>query len=574
MRKWVVVSTFALFFGCGGGSAPSTTGLEPEQEQAFSAGLVRGDAPTTLALVVTKPFADSGNVELAEAPAGPFGPLAGTLPMPVQSGDRCVLRVTFTPPFAAADSLQQGAIKVLFRPESGAAFPVTLKLDAQIEKPSARLTETHLQLGNVPVGETVACNIAFENTSQVTPVTLTDATLAAGDFSLAPDALFMPATVAPGSTFLIRLVCAPKSETIASSLLQVFHSAASDPLEATLEASGIAASKVVDFGAVTVDAVAHETGWIYLDVPPEGVGILIEAWGNPFSLIDLAGFEGPSGKVYETDDLAGPLEWLSGYPAGANGLLNVKVPDSARPEVQLEPGGGTYRFKLRNNVAGASALQVRATITERRLGQVSGGTLDLHVFLAADLVIADPTKPMSDQKLGAAIKTIDGILGASGIRLGTVTFSFLEPPFDFLVDEEDTEALIAVNTATSPEGALNLFFVGEISYGITAVAGSSPGTLTGGTPFDGVVVDYNAASGTQLGVTAAHEISHYLGWFGTTVLPQSADGFAMVRHPLLRPGLPESFLSPPGTYQQAQITANSMQPTGDWCGTCTRPSVR
>jgi len=125
-----------------------------------------------------------------------------------------------------------------------------------------------------------------------------------------------------------------------------------------------------------------------------------------------------------------------------------------------------------------------------------------------------------------------------------------------------------------PPQRLNLIFVKQISYGIMAFAGASPGPWASGMPFGGVVASYDSAQGVEVGVMAAHEISHYLGRFGTAVLPNSDDAYQMLRHPLLHPGLPESFVSAPGMYPQAQVAAASMASASTWCGTCAHAPVR
>jgi hypothetical protein len=572
-RKCVVLAVSVFLLGAcgGGGGAPAPAG--PELEQSFSLGLVRGDAPTAVSLVVTKPFEEPGTVELLDAPAGAFG--TGGLPMALGGSSRFALVVVFTPPSPAAGALQGGTIPLLLRPDSGgAAYRLTLRLDAEIETPSAQLRETRVALGNAAVGETVPCAVRFENTSAVTPITVTRATLTDGDFSLALGASAVPAEVAPGSSFVVPLAYAPRGETNESSLLRVFHSAATDPLEATLEASGMAPQVVVEYGAVPLDPATGESDWLTLDVAAEGAGILLEVWGSPSSLIDLAGFEGPSGKVYDAGTLSGPLDWPSGYPAGTRGFLTVAVPDSARPEVQLEPGGGTYRFRLRDGTLSSTGLTVRATVSQRHRGEAAVGTIDVRVFLAEGLALADRSDPMRDPKLAATMKTLDAALGEHGIRLGRIAFASIpEAGFDVLASEDDVERMIAVCSPGTPDDRmLNLFLVNDISYGIAGVAGASPGPWSSRVTWAGVVVAYDAASGATAGVIAAHQVSHYLGWHGAAVLPGPSDAAPMLGHPLLNAGLPGATLSP--VSPETQVAVSSMPPASSWCGTCSRAPVR
>jgi len=569
----------ALLLGCGGEGSSSTGGIA-EETQNFSLGAVRGDAPTTVKLSITKPFYPAAEVELAEAPTGPFEPKADLLPLSADNGPEVPFWVTFTPPSAPAPALQQGTIRLLFRSPGGARAHLTLQLHAEVETPSARLLQTEVSAGRAAVGETVRFGVYVVNTSVATPIVVTGVTPPEGEFSIAPDAAHAPFPVGPGSRAFVWLTYTPEGEWQSTSLLQVHHSAAPEPLEATVVGTGIAPRLVSEYPYVPLDPVTFESDWVTLDVPAEAVGIFLEVWGDPSSsLIDLIGLEGPSGVVYETPAMTGPLGWLSNYPAGGRGYLNVELPDSAEPAVQLVRGGGTYRFRLRDSAFATHGLFVRATVSQRAAGAVREGTLDLHVFLADGLLIADRSDPMSDVRLDAAMKTIDAVLGRNSIRLGTVSYSFLDPVYDTLADPAEAENLIAANTASLAEGALNLFFVKDMSYGVTSVAGATPGPVANGTPYSGVVIDFDAADATTVGITAAHEIGNYLGHFdpaagGVLLLPEEA--YSVLRHPLLNPGLPEDLVSPPESTNEAWILAlvEMMPPVSTWCGTCVRPPAR
>ena len=561
-----VLLAVALLFGCSGGGSSSGTDIQ-EQVQSFPLGLLRGDVPTTMSLSIKKPFHLPGTVELAEAPTGAFQPAAGTLPMPAASGPEVSLWLTFTPPGAPAAALQEGTIRLLFRRTSGEAVPVTLLLQAQIETPSARLMQTQVPAGNAALGETVRFGVYVQNTSAVTPITVTGVTLPPGEFSIDPAGPALPMPVAAGSRFYLGLLYAPEGEWNATSLMRVHHSAAAEPLEATLAGTGIAPLVVFDYGPVPLDPVSFESGWLALDVPAEAVSISLEAWGDPAaSVIDLIGFEGPSGAVYETYDLTGPLGWLSSYPAGARGYLNILLPDSDLPAVQLVRGGGTYRFRLRDSAFATGELNIRATVSQRAGGVAREGTLDLRVFLADGLAIADRSDPMSDPKLAATMKTVDAILGMSAIRLGTISFSFLDPAYNTLADETETEDLLAVNTNGLPEGPLNVFFVSDMSYGVAGVAGAVPGPRANGTPYSGVVIDFGPVDGITVGAIAAYEIGQYLGHLGAEVVLPPNEAYPVLRHPLLNPGLPQDLLSPPESTNSALILAmiDMMAPMGTW----------
>jgi hypothetical protein len=449
-----------------------------------------------------------------------------------------------------------------------------------VENFSMQVVETPVSAGNVVVGETVPLFVSIANPSVATTVTVTGLTLVpAGDFSIAPDAPALPIQMAPGTTLDIPLVYAPQGVGDSSSVLSIQHSVSGDPLEATVTGTGIAPQIIYTYDLWLDEN--YESGWQDVYVPAEGVSIFLEAKGDTWSRIDLIGFEGPGGVVYETYDMTGPLVWQSYYPAGGGGYLNVELPNSDQPEVQLVPGGGWYKFRLRDWNWAASSLQVRVTITQRTVPTVvEQGTLDVRVFLADGLKI-DPADPMGDAKLAEVMKTVDAILGTNGVRLGNISFTVMDPSYD-IIDETTMDGMLASSTAGLPEGALNLFFVTDMSYEwvpIAGLAGATPGPAANGTPYSGVVIDFNEADGITVGATAAHEIGHYLGHFdmgeeGWLLLADEA--YAVLRHPLLNPGLPQDFLSPEATTDYAAIYAaiDNMPAMSTSCGTCMRWPAR
>ncbi|MCK6461620.1 MAG: hypothetical protein L6Q95_17195, partial [Planctomycetes bacterium] len=482
MRRAALVLFSALLAACGGGgsTAPAPT-LEPEQEQFHSLGLVRGDAPTAVTFVVTKPFDEAGTVELLGTADGPFSP--PPLPMTVPAAQKFALTVVFTPPPAPPSLEQRGTLPLLLRRASGgAAFPVTLRLDAEIEVPSARLVDTHVQLGRAANGETVPFSVRIENTSAVTPITVSRATLSGGE-GFAIFGTPAPATVAPGATLSLPLVYAPATEGSSAATLLVFHSVSADPFVATLEGAGMLPLVAFDYGFVPLDPVSGDSDWLAFDVGPDGTAIFIEAWGVPDALLDLMTLEGPKGQV--------AVDWLGTHPAGAFGCLNLQVPDYASGDAA--PAEGAYRFRLRDGMATGADIRVRALVSQRRDAEM--GTLDLRVFVAGGLSIPDP---VADPKLATAIGTIDAVLGAEGIRLGEVSFVPLDPRFDVLHDETERVNMLMVGTAARPEGALNLFLVRGIDGGFSATA-PTPGPRWNGTPFSGVIVDFDDPTGVAAG---------------------------------------------------------------------------
>src|SRR5512134_304438 len=84
----------ALLFGCSGGGSTAVTADEDDLVQNYSIGLVRSDAPTTIALEIRKPFYTAATIVLADAPTGAFEPAAGSLPLFVGSGETPTVWIT------------------------------------------------------------------------------------------------------------------------------------------------------------------------------------------------------------------------------------------------------------------------------------------------------------------------------------------------------------------------------------------------------------------------------------------------------------------------------------------------
>ena len=511
-------------------------------------------------------------------PEGDFSiaPDATPLPIMVAAGSRLYVRLEYAP---QSLGIASSFIRVH---HSVAAEPLEATLTGNgVERPKVRLLETQVSAGSVVVGDTAQLGLWVENTSSLLPVTVTEVTPPWDGFSIAPDAPSLPAQIAAGATLYIPLLYTPQGAWNSSSLVQIYHSAAAEPLEATVTGTGIAPLLVFDiYVPLDTDNGTYESDWQSVDVPAEAVGIFLEARGDPSSVIDLIGFEGPGGVVYADYDNKGPLDWASFYPAGGNGYLNVELPDSDLPEVQLVSGGGTYRFRLRDSNFATSGLQARVTITQRTAAVAEKGTLDLRVFLSDGLKI-DAGAAMYDPKVAEVMKTIDALFGMSDVRLGSIHFTWLDPAYDTLWDEAAMQDMVAVNTMGLPEGTLNLFFVADMAYGVAGVAGAVPGPRANGTPYSGVVIDFGEGDAITVGVNAAHQMGHYLGHSdapgeeeGVLLLPHEA--YAVLRHPLLNPGLPPEILSPPETTDYAKILATiDLMPAMDtWCGTCTRLPVR
>ncbi|HEX5138312.1 MAG TPA: hypothetical protein VFY93_15155 [Planctomycetota bacterium] len=548
-----------------------TASAEVPQSTASAGDVVVGETGKFGFYVINTCDATPITVADVTPPDGDFviAPDAFHLPAEVAPASRFFVRLEYTPHALGASS----SVVQVYTSASKTPIEVTLR-GTGVEQPTAQLVQTDVSAGKVVVGDKVELGVDFQNTSTFTTVKVTGLSVPVGEFSVAPDAPVLPADVGPGQTLHLPILYTPQGAWNASAVVHVANSVTASPLEATVGGTGIEA-RLVTYYDVWLDSSSFESYWQYINVPAEAVGIYLEATGESWSCIDLIGFEGPSGTVYENYDMTGPLGWLSNYPAGGYGYLNVQVPNSDLPDVQLESGGGMYGFRLRDSWAGTDHLQVRVTVVQRTGGAVEDGTLDLRVFLANGLGI-NPYYAMSDAKVNQMVTTVDAILGESGIRLGKISFFTLDPYYDTMWDQSMTEGMLANCTAGFPDGALNLFLVSSMDYGVSSVSGAVPGPTANGTRYSGVVIDFNAMDAIPLGAMAAHQIVHYLGVETEQVVLEQGGEYAALRHPLLHPRLPDELLSPPESTNYDQIFAeiDQMPAMDTWCGTCGRPPVR
>lgn len=570
---------FLLILGCGGGGSGQAAPL-PESTERHDLGAVRGDAQTTFQLEVVKPLISAATMELLEPPTGPFAPAPNALPADTGTGVEATLKVVFSPPVNPSTSTQQGTIRLRFTSADGQVSLVkTLAFTAIIDDVSAGLPLALVEVGKVTVGTAVRFGISVENRSLATPIEVSGASVPPGDFSVAPDAGPFPLIVPPASRRSVTMVFRPSREGASEATVTIPNSASAAPLHATVRGTGIGTERTIYVGFVPVDPVTGESAWVEFNVPPEAVGLYLDASGDPVSsIIDLIGLEGPSVRVYETSAQQGPLDWRANYPAGARGYLNVQLPSTNAPSVQLVPGGGTYRFRVRDSNPVLGGLDVSVRIKQEATGSVTGGTIDLSIFLANSLRIADRNDPLSDPGLGMILKTADVLLGTIGVRIGRIEFTFLDASFDMIEDPAEIDDLLAQNTSGHPEGRLNLFFVDGTLPRSMATAGATPGPESNGSRFSGVVVGFYAADTTSVGGMVAHVIGHYLGHVGLGVENggitfTAGEAHAILRHPLVKPGLPAEFLSKPGDPGLSEIQAllAVMPPMLDWCGTCQQP---
>jgi hypothetical protein len=242
--------------------------------------------------------------------------------------------------------------------------------------------------------------------------------------------------------------------------------------------------------------------------------LTVEGWipsgGFSSAYIGLETLTGPGGKVYENASSTGAYVW---YPGSE--ILSATVPNTDRTDVQLVPGGGTYRFQLQKLFGSGSLMRVRA-IVERRPAEIASlGTLDLNVWLA-DGIAPTAATAADDTRLKAVLARIDQILSQQGIRLGDIDYYDVT---DSAYDEVGTDSEFADllrTTSAGTEVRLNLFFV-QVAFGngVVGVAATVGGPKRNGTPASGVMSIYDGYSTSTIGLIAAHEIGHFLGLYHT-----------------------------------------------------------
>ncbi len=492
-----------LAAACGGGGGG---GPLPAIEQQVFFGLVRADAATSIDVTVANPVAADVTAEEAGGPLGPFALAAGALPADVAEGDDLPLRIVFTPGGA-----QTGEIRVRFVAE-GREREVVLLLTANEETPTLTLLTPAISFPSTLVGDKRTLDVRVRNPNQLTPVTVTSISALPAEFTTS----FQPRTLFAGETMTIQVTYEPQAPGSYDLDLDIANG-----IGALLRVSVTALSEtwpselVTDFG--TVPLTGGETGWLEVEVPPDGISISIEAVApNTAALPGLLGFEGPGGKVYENDQATGAFLWIP----GTDGVFAATLPESDKSDVQLVPGGGTYRFRLYLFSGSAVSFRVRAIVENRIGGVAEEGKIDLNVYLALGLSISSPE---TDTKLQAVLARVDDIFAQIGLQLGDVDYYQLTDSSYNSVSGSEFGPLLE-ESAVASSVRTNVFFVqSSLGGGTLGVAAALPGPKLNGTPVSGVMVDYDFSDAAAVGQVTAHEIGHYLGLFHTTESDGSHD---------------------------------------------------
>jgi hypothetical protein len=494
-----------LLSACGGGGGG---GPLPAIEQGVILGIVRADAPTPINVQIANPLAADATVEEVGGAGGPFAPTAGDLPASVAEGEELTLHVVFTPPAPGSHS---GEIHLRFL-AGKKEREVVLKLVASVETPALALLTPQLAFPSTLVGEERTLDVRVRNPNQLTPVNVTGVSTLPSDFATT----FQPRTVFPGDTITFRVTFEPLSPGDHDFFLSIANGAGPTlDVRVTAGSDTWIAEQVTDFG--TVPLTGGESGWLEVDVPPDGISLSIEAVApNTGASPGLLGFEGPGGKIYENDTTTGVFLQVP----GSDGVFAATLPNTDDPNIQLVPGGGTYRFRFFLFGGSASSLDVRA-IVENRLGAVADeGAIDLNVYLAPGLSIASPE---TDTKLQAVLARTDDIFAQLGLRLGDVDYYQLSDSAYNSIGNSEFSQLVAESSVASAVRT-NVFFVqSALGGGTLGVAAALPGPKLNGTPVSGVMVDYDFSDAAAVGQVTAHEIGHYLGLYHTTESDGSHD---------------------------------------------------
>ncbi len=478
---------------CGGGG-----GLPALEAQTVDLGMVPSNAPTTFQVTVVNRF--GGPATVTEAAGSPrLHAAPGQVPQVLAPGAAVALDVVLTP--AAPGTFQGDAVFLV--DGSGSNERQTTAVTAVVEAATASVNLGTLDFGDVLPGTTADKALLVTNTASASTVRLTGFTAPDPAFTIVSPAL--PLFIAPGQASSVTVRYAPTKPGAPVGQLTLTLDASNGPFQVFVQGT-TGGKEVTDFGTVNFDA-AGDTSELTVNVPADATSLSIEATTDASTSLGVRLLSGPGGKVYENEQLTGAYIWEVQQE-----VFVQQIPNTDRTDVQLVPGGGTYRFKLLRWSGGAASCDIRAIVQRRPMvGTEAIATLDLNVFLAAAITPTAATAA-SDTTLQAVLSAMGSILGQQGVHIGTISYyDVTDTTYDDVTFAE-FGPMLKLSSAAS-KARLNLFFVREaIGGGILGVSPSLGGPSINGTAFSGVMGLYSTTyTPAFIGLVAAHEVCHFLG---------------------------------------------------------------
>lgn len=535
MRKIGAGLLLLIAGGCGGGGGSRAPVV-------VSFGIVAGDAPTVREVLFPNPLPGPSHVENGVA-TGPFEVAEGQLPALAPGGGDYPVRVRFEPP---GPGKHEGSVSLRFTPTGGGSpIVVEMPLAATAEEARPSMLTKSLDFGEVIISERATRRMTIANLASKTACRLSAPAMPAA-FSI-PGTIF-PLRIGAQETVTLDLEYAPTALGIPAFDLVFAHDGTGAPLRipVTATTSTWPQEMVVDLGDVVLDE-AGDTPWLEVETTPHTVSLTVEATATTAETIEIVGLEWPGGFAPSLPP------WGLPWPTIKRGIRSVTIPWTDMPGEQLAPGAGTYRFRFRRETGTAPTLRVRAIVENRPGAVVSGGVLDLNVFLIVNPGWT-PEMAKANSQLQAALAGASTILSTVGLTVGDVAYyGIANPDYQaigaFLDPTPEMYQLLA-ESAAAVDTRLNLFYVGSVS-GPLGVAGMIQGPAANGWPESGVIV-----TAFDAGNLTAHEIGHYLGLHhtggdaisdtgplttGNVMSPSTAgaafspgQGHVILRHPLVR----------------------------------------